>query len=91
MAGKAPQWRVFRIKVNNPEEDIRQEARFVQKIPENASWMNVNISSLLNADVTTIFQQQYLTPPPQFCFSPVGYRRLFTLDFPLLEDNPSNH
>ena len=31
MAGNAPQWRVFRIKVNDPEEDIRQEARFIQK------------------------------------------------------------
>jgi len=64
LVGKAPQWRVFRIKVNDPVGDARQEARFIQKIPANITWENIDIRPLLNADVTTIYQQKYLSPRP---------------------------
>ena len=64
IAGKAPQWLVFRIKVNDPEGDALQEARFVNEIPANATWENIDISPLLNADVRTVYQQKYLSPRP---------------------------
>jgi len=64
MAGELPQLRVFRIKVNDPDGDARQEKRFVEKIPPDASWENVDIKPLLNADVRTIYKQQYLSPRP---------------------------
>lgn len=64
MAGKAPQWLVFRIKVNDPKGDALQEARFVHEIPANATWESIDISPLLNADVRTIYQQKYLSPRP---------------------------
>ena len=72
LAGKALQLRVFRIKVNDPEGDLQQEARFVNKIPANANWRNVDISPLLNADVTTIYQQQYLSPRPNTVSARLG-------------------
>ena len=64
MAGKAPQWLVFQIKVNDPKGDALNESRFVNKIPANATWENIDISQLLNADVRTIYQQKYLSPRP---------------------------
>ena len=64
MNGKAPQMRIFRIKVNDPAGDAQKRARFIEKIPLNAKWEHVEIASLLNADVTTIYKQQYLSPRP---------------------------
>jgi hypothetical protein len=62
--GKAPQWLVYRIKVNDPKGDALREARFVNVIPPDAKWETIDIRPLLNADVRTIFQQKYLTPRP---------------------------
>ena len=64
MTGKAPQWRVFRIRVNDPKGDALQEARIVNKIPANATWENIDLRPSLNTDVRTIFQQKYLSPRP---------------------------
>jgi hypothetical protein len=64
LTGKAPQWRIFRIKVNDPAGDAKEAARFVDNMPAKAAWETVDISSLYNADVTTIYQQQYLSPRP---------------------------
>jgi hypothetical protein len=62
--GKAPQWRVFRIKVNDPAGDAEKASRVVDEIPSNTSFENINISRLFNADVTTIYKQKYLSPRP---------------------------
>ncbi|NEW81050.1 MAG: DUF4450 domain-containing protein [Mariniphaga sp.] len=62
--GKAPLLRVFRIKVNDPAGDAKAADRFVGKVPSNAVFENVNISKMLNADVTTIYKQEYLSPRP---------------------------
>ncbi len=62
--GKAPQLRVFRIKVNDPAGDAREAGRFVEKVPSNAVFENIAISKMLNADVTAIYKQAYLSPRP---------------------------
>ncbi|HBE43680.1 MAG TPA: hypothetical protein DDW27_21285 [Bacteroidales bacterium] len=64
MAGNAPQLRIFRIKVNDPEGDARIAERFLNEVPEQASWEPIDINPLLNADVRTIYQQKYLSPRP---------------------------
>ena len=61
-AGEAPQTRVFRIKVNDPAGVAKEAARYVSTVPANAKWENINISSLFNADITTVYQQKYLEP-----------------------------
>ena len=38
--------------------------RFVKEVPANATWENIDISPMLNADVRTIYQQKYLSPRP---------------------------
>ena len=62
--GKAPQLRVFRIKINDPAGDEKEAARFVNEIPANAIFENINISNQLNEDVTAIYKQKYLSPRP---------------------------
>ncbi len=64
IAGKAPQWRVFRIRVNDPEGDKQKEERVVHQIPAGVFWENVDIHQQLNSDIRTIYQQQYLSPRP---------------------------
>jgi hypothetical protein len=64
MSGKALQWRVFRIRVNDPVRDSLENTRIINKIPVNVSWQNVDIRPLLNADITKIYQQKYLSPRP---------------------------
>jgi DUF1680 family protein len=62
--GKMPQYRVFRIKINDPEGDTKEAARYVETIPEEAYWKTVDIRSLHNADVRTIYKQEYISPRP---------------------------
>ena len=62
--GKSPQLRVFRIKVNDPVGDEKDAFRVVDKIPSNASFENIQISNLFNADIITIYKQKYLSPRP---------------------------
>jgi hypothetical protein len=64
IAGNSPQYRVFRIRINDPAGDAREASRFLYLVPGNASWEPVDISKLINADVTIIYQQQYLSPRP---------------------------
>ncbi|MCK9404419.1 MAG: DUF4450 domain-containing protein [Chitinophagaceae bacterium] len=72
MVDKTPQWRVFRIKVNDPAGESNQQAKFIRKIPENAAWNNIDISSKFNANVTRIYYQLYLTPRPNTVSARLG-------------------
>ncbi|NCB07127.1 MAG: DUF4450 domain-containing protein [Bacteroidia bacterium] len=62
--GKAPQLRVFRIKINDPEGDAREAARVVENVPASASFQTISINNRLNADITAIYKQKYLSPRP---------------------------
>lgn len=72
VAGKAPQLRIFRIRVNDPEGDALQKTRIVHEIPPEAGWETVDIRPLLNADVTKIYQQEYLSPRPNTVSARLG-------------------
>ena len=62
--GNNPQYRVFRIKINNPESDTKEAERYVEKIPDKTTWETIDISTLYNEDIKTIYKQQYLSPRP---------------------------
>jgi len=64
MAGKTPQLRIIRIKVDDPSGDALNLARIEDKVPEDAIWEPVDIHSFFNADVTSIYKQKYLSPRP---------------------------
>jgi hypothetical protein len=65
--GDAPQRRVFKIKVSDPQADAAQAARVFEKAPTDARWACVDLSKQFNGDIRTIFQQQYLSPRPATC------------------------
>lgn len=88
LAGQAPQMRVFRLQVNDPEGDARLEARFNQEIPADASWDTVGFSHLLNADVTAIYSQQYLSPRPNTVSSRLGTDGYSPWTFPYWKSTP---
>ena len=91
LAGKSPQMRVFRIKINDPVGDAKEAARYVDEIPKNAknaNWSNINLSSLFNADVTTIYHQQYLSPRPNTVSARLGTDGYSPWTFPYWKSHP---
>ena len=70
--GKAPQWRVFRIRVNDPKGDAKESARYLTEVPANATWENIDIRPGMNADVTKIYLQKYLSPRPNTVSARLG-------------------
>ncbi len=71
-SGKTNYLQVYRIKVNDPEGDARREAQSFQTVPVKATWDPVDIGPMMNADVTTIYQQQYLSPRPNTVSARLG-------------------
>jgi hypothetical protein len=65
--GDAPQRRVFKIKVNDPQADAARAATVLGKAPTDARWQCIDLSKALNGDIRTIFQQKYLSPRPDTC------------------------
>jgi len=70
--GKAQQMRVFRIKINDPAGNAKEAARFVENLPANATFETISIGSQLNADVTAIYKQKYLSPRPNTVSARLG-------------------
>ncbi len=64
VAGDVPQYRVFRMKINDPAGEASEAGRVLHEVPGKVTWENIDISDLWNADVTTIYQQKYLSPRP---------------------------
>lgn len=70
--GDAPQFRVFRIKINDPEGDAKEAARHLKAIPEKADWESIDIDPQYNADIRTIYKQKYLAPRPNTVSARLG-------------------
>lgn len=91
LAGKAPRWRVFRVRVNDPVGDAQEKARTVEPVPTNATWQNVDITSQLKADVTAIYRQKYLSPLLSRICHPGASDREFAIPvFKILSFNSTN-
>ncbi len=65
--GEAQQWRLFKVKVNDPAAAAAQAARVFDKPPADARWACLELSPAFNGDVRAIFRQQYLSPRPATC------------------------
>lgn len=70
--GNTEQWRVYRIRINDPEGDRLLAARFIDEPPVNADWNCIDIQSAFNADITSIYQQKYLSPRPKTVSAQLG-------------------
>lgn len=59
-----PQLQSIRLRIENPELDKREKERFVESVLENARWDCVKMDGVMNGDIRTIYQQEYLSPRP---------------------------
>ena len=88
IVGNAPQYRVFRIKVNDPKGDAAEANRYVDSIPNDASWENIDIDSYFNADITAIYKQEYLSPRPNTVSVRIGTDGYSPWTFPIWKSFP---
>jgi hypothetical protein len=65
-------WQLLKLHVRDPEAEAERRARFVDKVPADAGWHQVDMTEQLNGDVTTIYQQEYRSPRPQTCSVQIG-------------------
>lgn len=64
-AGTCEQWRILRLKVEDKEEQAREDTLNMKECNMRSfAWAPIDISNDYNADVCKIFQQQYLSPRP---------------------------
>ena len=67
--GWHPQWRLFHIKINDARP-VRTRA--LRRPSVEAGWDCIDLSRILNGDIRTIFQQQYLSPRPETVSARIG-------------------
>ncbi len=70
--GDAPQRRFFKVTVRDPAAEAEAAAHELPAVPAGARWACLDLRASLNADVRTIFQQQYLSPRPDTCSLRLG-------------------
>ncbi len=68
-----PYWQMWKIHVDNPKLQKRQQAKNLQKAQPNAEWSMVDISQILNGDVRRIYKQDYKSPRPNTCSVRIGH------------------
>ncbi|MDP4273134.1 MAG: DUF4450 domain-containing protein [Bacteroidota bacterium] len=72
LVGENPQYRVFRLKINDPQGDAAYAAKFLDQVPATVQWNLIDISKFLNADVREIYRQKYLSPRPKTVSARIG-------------------
>jgi hypothetical protein len=82
LVGENPQYRVFRLKVNDPKGDAAYAAKFLDQVPAAAQWDPIDISEFLNADVREIYKQKYLSPRPKTVSARIGIDGYSAWTFP---------
>ncbi len=67
--GGLPQTRIFHLNIKQP---AGTPSKVLAAVPSGATWSTIDMTSKLAANVTTIYQQQYLSPRPLTISSRVG-------------------
>lgn len=62
--GSTPQWRVFEVRISDPEAQAARDAETVATPPADARWQEINLTGQFNADIRQVYQQDYLSPRP---------------------------
>jgi hypothetical protein len=74
--GAVPLWIVGRLSIKDPIREKNEQARYYTDFPINTKWKTIDMESLKNADVRTIYKQKYLSPRPNTvsaCLGDDGY------------------
>jgi hypothetical protein len=64
---EVPYWKVWKLALTNPEQQRLSEAKNLRSADPGATWKPVDISSVANGDIRTIFKQDYASPRPATC------------------------
>lgn len=67
--GTLPQWRLFRVQIK-PTPPSRPLS--LKRIPAHVAWECLDLQPVLNGDIRTIFQQEYLSPRPETISARMG-------------------
>ena len=62
--GETAQWLIYRLKISDPVQEAKDATLSLKNVPSVASWTQINMDSLKNADVREIYKQKYLSPRP---------------------------
>jgi hypothetical protein len=65
--GATQQWRMFKIHVTDVKADDQLAAKTNVDVPGKARFDQVDMQPVMNGDVRTIYQQQYVSPRPNTC------------------------
>ena len=65
--GEARQWCLFKLQVTDAVADRYLAGKTKVEVPANARWQGIDMQPVLNGDIRTIYQQQYLSPRPNTC------------------------
>ena len=65
--GETRQWRLFKVHVTDVDADRTVAEKTVVDVPAGARWENVSLQPVLNGDIRTIYQQNYVSPRPNTC------------------------
>ena len=84
--GALPQWQLIRLTIDDPAAVAAAELARVQQIPDGARWRTVSVGDVLNADVRTIYRQQYLSPRPNTVSVRIGSDGYSPWTFPFWKD-----
>ncbi len=80
--GDLPQQQVIKLRVTDPEMEQAMAAKRLRAAPSGSRWKLIDLAPHYNGDITTIFQQQYLSPRPSTCSVRLGVDGYSAWTFP---------
>ncbi|MBK8857364.1 MAG: DUF4450 domain-containing protein [Opitutaceae bacterium] len=81
-AGELPRWQVCKIHITDPETVRRHAGQTPREAPADARWECLDLASVCNGDIRTVFQQRYLSPRPATCSVRLGVDGYSAWTFP---------
>lgn len=72
ITGKAREKRIVYLFITDRQKEQKEKLMKITSVPVNVKWNPVNVEASFNADVRTIFQQQYLSPRPNTVSARIG-------------------
>lgn len=86
--GKLPQLRRILVAVTDPIGVRRAAAKRLERPPGRAKWSCVDLGSVLNGDIRTIYAQRYLSPRPATMSARIGTDGYSPWTFPFWKSEP---
>ena len=88
MRGENEEWKILRVNIRNEHEEKMEKLRTLEGYPQAAIWEKINLQKYMNADVTQIFKQEYLSPRPNTASCRLGIDGFSTWTFPYWNAGP---